>query len=166
MMKDPDRILYLESQQLRQWWIWLIVLVGPLTLLFNIMQVIRDGVASGAVIYGLILAGLLFGIGLPVFIYSICLLIEVRASGLYIRVRPLHRNWVVFNFQDICNVEAVTYRPIRDYGGWGIRYGWQGKAYNMRGDKGVMLVLNNVDNVLIGSQYHEKLGSVIGARLS
>jgi len=166
MMKDSDRILYLESQQLRQWWIWLIVLVGPLTLLFNIVQVIRDGVASGAVIYGLILAGFLFGIGLPVFIYSICLLIEVRESGLYIRVRPLHRNWVVFNFQDICNVEAVTYRPIRDYGGWGIRYGWQGKAYNMRGNKGVMLTLNNGDNVLIGSQYHEKLGSIIGACLS
>ena len=165
MVNDQDRILYFESQKLRQWWIWLIVFVGPLTLLFNIMQIIRADVAGGSDIYWLILTGLLFGIGLPVFIYSVCLFIEVRESGLYIRVRPFHRSWVVFYFQDIRNVKAVRYRPIRDYGGWGIRYGWNGKAYNMRGDKGVMLTLGDGKNLLIGSQHHEELRSVIGTCL-
>ncbi len=35
---------------------------------------------------------------------------------------------------------ARKYRPIREYGGWGIRYGWNGRAYSTSGNEGVQLV--------------------------
>jgi hypothetical protein len=61
---------------------------------------------------------------------------------------------------EIASAEAVRYRPIPEYGGWGIRFGRTGIAYSMRGDEGVQLVLRNGRRVLIGSQ---RAGELAGA---
>ena len=63
----------------------------------------------------------------------------------------------MFPFHSIQKVEAVTYSPIMEYGGWGLRYGRKGKAYNVSGNKAVFLTLCNEKNVLIGSQKHGEL---------
>ena len=59
--------------------------------------------------------------------------------------------------------EARTYRPILEYGGWGIRYtmgrGW---AYNVSGNQGVQLELASGKRILIGSQRAEELARAIG----
>ena len=73
---------------------------------------------------------------------------------------------MVFDFDSIEKAEAHSYSPLRDYGGWGIRYGGKGKAYNVSGNKGVLLMLKDGKNVLIGSQNHEGLCSAINERLS
>ena len=53
--------------------------------------------------------------------------------------------------------KAVTYNPIMDCGGWGIRwYGARGKAYNVSGNRGVKMELNNGDLILFGSQRAEE----------
>ena len=57
-----------------------------------------------------------------------------------------------FPFDEIESFKEREYRPIREYGGWGIRYGLSGKAYNVYGNKGLQLVLNNKKKILIGSQ--------------
>lgn len=68
-------------------------------------------------------------------------------------------------FDDIESASPVTYRPIRDYGGWGYRLSREGKAYNMQGDRGVQLHLKNGGRVLVGSQRPEELASAIASRL-
>ncbi len=40
------------------------------------------------------------------------------------------------SFAEIARAEAVTYRPIRDYGGWGIRGFGRRRALNTRGNAG------------------------------
>ena len=59
--------------------------------------------------------------------------------------------------------EVQTYRPIRDYGGWGIRYGRGGKAYNVSGNRGVMLELSDGQKLLIGSQKPDDLANAISS---
>jgi hypothetical protein len=54
-----------------------------------------------------------------------------------------------------------AYSPINEYGGWGIRTGARGKAFNMRGNEGVQLVLRSGQRVLIGSQRPEELAAAI-----
>ena len=68
-------------------------------------------------------------------------------------------------FDEIESAEATEYRPLRDYGGWGLRISGKGKAYNMRGDRGVQLVLKNGGRVLIGSQRDQELEAAIRAGL-
>ena len=59
--------------------------------------------------------------------------------------------------------QTRQYKPIREYGGWGIRYGRGGKAYNVSGNKAVQLVLKNGKRLLIGSQRPDKLVEAIGS---
>jgi hypothetical protein len=63
--------------------------------------------------------------------------------------------------KNVARAYARTYRPLREYGGWGIRYGFDGKAFNMRGNQGVQLVLQNGEKVLIGSQRPAELAEAI-----
>jgi hypothetical protein len=64
---------------------------------------------------------------------------------------------------EIVRWETRTYRPVLEYGGWGIRYGaGNGWAYNVSGNQGVQLELANGQRILIGSQRAKELAWAIG----
>lgn len=88
---------------------------------------------------------------------------EVREEGLFIRYRPFHRREKQIPLENMVKVEAVTYRPILEYGGWGIRSGWSGKAYNARGNRGARIEYAAGQRLLIGSQRAEELAGAIRA---
>ncbi len=72
---------------------------------------------------------------------------------------PLYRRRI--SVADIASAESVTYSPIADYGGWGIR-GWGKKvALNARGNRGVRLTLRDGRRVLVGSQRPEELAEAL-----
>ena len=58
---------------------------------------------------------------------------------------------------EVASAQAVTYRPVRDYGGWGIRGTRRRRALNTRGDKGVLLTRRDGSTLLIGSQKPREL---------
>ena len=97
--------------------------------------------------------------------WSACLITEVRDDGIYIRFIPFHRRFLGFTWDAIESAEARTYRPIMDYGGWGIRFGVRGKAYNVRGNRGLQLILGEgrSEQILIGSQRAEELAMAVEA---
>jgi hypothetical protein len=87
---------------------------------------------------------------------------EVRPDGLYVRYFPFHIHFKRFGAEDFSEYYARTYRPIREYGGWGIRCSFgKGKAYNVSGNKGVQLVFKSGKRLLIGSQRDEELEEAI-----
>tara|TARA_B100000029_G_scaffold480720_1_gene529021 strand:- start:100 stop:615 length:516 start_codon:yes stop_codon:yes gene_type:complete len=152
---------FTEKQRFRQWWVWLLVLWGPGFFIWAILQQVIMGAPIGnnpTSDLVLILLAVIFGAGLPGFIFVCGLDTEVNQHGVRIRFRPFHRRWVVFNFESIQTAEAITYSPLKDYGGWGIKYGRKGKAYNVSGNTGVLLTMKNGKCVLIGSMDHEALG--------
>jgi hypothetical protein len=109
----------------------------------------------------------------PYILISLALIIAVFATvkmetnvgeeGVHISTLYFWRRFIGFN--QIDDAEAVQYSPILDYGGWGVRISHKGKAYNMRGRRGVQLALKNGGRVLIGSQRDEELAIVIQSRL-
>jgi len=63
----------------------------------------------------------------------------------------------------VTSCRAVTYRPLAQFGGWGIRRGAGGiRAYTARGNRGVLLTLNEGRRVLIGSDAPEALVEALG----
>ncbi|MFX1355554.1 MAG: hypothetical protein ACFFGP_16490, partial [Promethearchaeota archaeon] len=72
---------------------------------------------------------------------------------------PLFRKTIPM--EKILRAEAVTYRPLRDYGGWGIRCGAKGTAYTMSGHRGVRLEVAEGTDILIGSQQPDQLAATI-----
>ncbi len=62
----------------------------------------------------------------------------------------------------IVRIEVVSYRPLMDYGGWGIRVGRDGeRVLNARGNRGVRIELTDGTRLLIGSQRPEALAVAI-----
>jgi hypothetical protein len=56
------------------------------------------------------------------------------------------------DFGEISQVEAVTYRPLASFGGWGTRWGGPGNmAYNVSGRRGVRLDLTNGKTAVVDS---------------
>ena len=167
---QPNELIYSERQRFRPQdgplliVLWLVVLTGPVFFLWALFEqiVMNSPVGNNPVNdFVLIILALIFGIGFPLFMYTISLDTQVRESGVFIRFWPFHRKWVMFGFDSIQKAEASIYSPLKDYGGWGIRYGSKGKAYNVSGNKGVLLTLKDGKNVLIGSKNHEVLCSAI-----
>jgi hypothetical protein len=73
---------------------------------------------------------------------------------------PTYRRTI--NVGSISRVEVVTYNPLKDCGGWGIRATRDGeRVLNARGDRGVRLHFADGTRLLIGSQQAEVLAAAI-----
>jgi hypothetical protein len=53
------------------------------------------------------------------------------------------------------------YNPIKEYGGWGLKWSSTNAAYNIMGNVGLQLVLQNGKKILIGTQKPEELRSFL-----
>ena len=163
--RGDSKVSFCEVQRFRETWIWALVL--PVSLFIIILfgygmvkQLILGHPWGGKPMSDTALAivgplAVLFGIGLAYLFYSMRLVTEVRSDGLYIRFFPLTHQEIPFG--DIKRCEVRTYKPIREFGGWGIRYGKGGKAYNVSGNRGVQLELLHGKRLLIGSGRPEEL---------
>jgi hypothetical protein len=155
-----------EVQHFRQFWLWALLLAGLAPVALGLYWQIGRGrrwgnhPASDATLVAVHCLVLL----LLAWFYLVKLVTEVdddeiRAQFVYMwRAKRIP-------FSQIRKAEAVTYRPIRDYGGWGIRMGPAGWAYNVSGNRGVRIDYNDGNKFLIGSQRPEELEQAIQARL-
>lgn len=61
----------------------------------------------------------------------------------------------------ITGVETHEFASLKDFGGYGIRFNSEMKAYYLRGTRGVKLTDSNGKKYLIGSDNAERLATVI-----
>ena len=159
-----------EVQHFKQLWIWAIVLGVAAIFWYALITQIFYGRPFGAnpmPNWLLLILWLLIGIGLPLLIYASHLTTEVREDGLYLRFFPFHLSFRPIAFEHIKRCRVRTYKPIREYGGWGIRYKpGGGRAFNVYGNRGVQLTMINGKKILIGSQRPEELLAAIQQKKS
>ena len=153
-------MFYREIQRFRQLLLWLfLAAVFALNAYAVVQQLVLgepfgNNPASDTV---LIIIAVVVGLGFPVFFLTLNLTTEVRTDGLYYRFFPFHLSFRRIAPEDLTKYELRTYSPLREYGGWGIRYGTKGKAYNVGGNRGVQLELSDGKRMLIGSRRPEEL---------
>jgi hypothetical protein len=105
----------------------------------------------------------LFMMGIPALLAVCHLSVEVKDDVLTVRYWPFSNRRIPLS--EIASCEVRTYRPIREYGGWGVRYSWaNGMAYNVSGNRGVQLVLRDGRHVLIGSREPDELLAALRTR--
>jgi hypothetical protein len=163
-----SHVLYREVQ--RFWRPWMSLLFAPLVAIAGIVgvglwQQAVDGIPWGnhpASNSALLVAAIvsLFGPALSFWLlYALRLTTMVDDEGIELHLWPVwHRR---LSFAEIRNAFARDYSPIVEYGGWGLRLGWKGWAYNVSGRRGVQLELTQGLPVLIGSQHPEELAAAI-----
>ena len=152
-----------EEQRIGVWWIWLAVLIPAVVMLSIFWEQIVHGRPHGShpgpdwMVWALTL---LFCLGVPLLLWILRLTVTVDDEGIHIHYYPFVRRSIPFN--EVRAFCARRYRPIREFGGWGIRSGLGKKmAYNAKGDLGVELYLDDKRSVMIGSQRHEELAAAI-----
>ena len=164
-------ILFREDQKFRQPILWIILLcvssfcIGTILWMIS-RQVIQDipfGDDAMSNTQMLVLGGIivLIDFGVLLFIAALTLQTEVTADGLFVRFKPLHRKVRQIDLDGVTAVSAVQYRPALEYGGWGIRWARNGKAYNVSGDLGVRIDYENGYHLLIGTRHPDALQQAI-----
>ena len=138
--------LFEEEQRFRQWWLWAILGGSCILTLW-----------AGSLAHSRI--PVLVNLPLLWLFYALRLETRVDAAEIRLRFFPLTRRTIPL--AEIQSCEARTYRPIGEYGGWGIRCGFSGMAYNVSGDRGVQLVLTGGKRILVGSQRADELATMI-----
>jgi hypothetical protein len=110
--------------------------------------------------------GLGFALGMALVLVVVILLLQMTTEATAGELRvwfgwlPIYRRLIPI--ESIRSVEVVTYRPIVEYGFWGIRPGPNGeRALIARGNRGVRIELTDGTKLLIGSQKPELLAAAL-----
>ena len=143
------KYLFEENQKFTQWWLWVILLSFP---------IISFGPFDENTIN---INYVLIGFFIPFLFYLFELRLKVNAEGLHFQFFPFHFKSHIIKMADIEKFKAMEYSPLKEYGGWGIKYGFKGKAYNVSGNKGVKIFLNNGTNIMFGSQKYNELAKAL-----
>lgn len=157
---------YREVQRFRQPWLWSILLLPSVVAGYVFFRQVVLGHPVGARPLPDPLARVLLpvlAVGLPGFFALLRLETRLEADRLVVHFFPLRRR--VFPLEALRSAEAVRYRPLADYGGWGIRLGAGGWAYTVSGDAGVRLTLKDGESFLLGSRMADRLAGAVQSRL-
>jgi hypothetical protein len=156
-MSDGESILFREEQRFTETWIRVLVSAIVIVSWWTFVQQIVLGRPFGTnpAPDGLVWAIFAFaGIALPLFFLLSRLVTVVTPTDLRLHFVLLKRRTIPL--ASIRRAEARDYRPIREYGGWGIRWaGKRGWACATRGHRGVLLEIEGQKPLLVGSDRPE-----------
>ena len=103
------------------------------------------------------------GLGLPAALVVLCLQVRVDDAFLSVRFRPFRETWIPA--ERIVSATSLTYRPLLDCLGWGIKVYRGGRAYTVAGRRGVHVHYRDADDrpktMLIGSRRPDELAAAI-----
>lgn len=154
------RYMIVEKKKFKNIWIWLIVIILNCFVIFGIVKQIFFNIPFGenpAPNFILIL-GLLSTFSLFLMLIFVYLKIIIDDDSITIIFFPFIKKNILFD--EIKKIEIIKYSPLKDYGGWGIRYGNKGVAYSIGGNLGLSITLLSNKNILIGINNKNKYKSL------
>lgn len=157
-------IIFEENQRINQFWLWLLMVsLAGFSFYAFISQIVLGKKVGNSPMSDpmLILSVLLSGVLLPIFFFVTELRTRVTEDGLYVKYFPIHRKWLFFSTVESESFKKTRYRPILEYGGWGIRIRFNKKAYSISGNMGMKLTLPNGKSLLVGTQKPDEFESAI-----
>lgn len=146
-----------EVQRFRQWYLWagLIIVNGlvAISIYFAFFENDTSQDLQGQI--ALLTTGLITLLATSL-VLAMRLETRIDRNGLHYKFFPIHRKFRKAPIADGTTVSVVTYHPIREFGGWGIR-GWGAKrALNISGNQGMRITSNDGRELLIGTQKPEE----------
>ncbi len=156
------KVYFKEEQRFNQWWIKLImiiVVIGALVPVYYeaIVQfttgkpVGKNPMSNeGLLVFTFVVTLVIIGATSMIFFLKMTTIID--ESGIHIVFKPFIRHLTI-KPGEISNWEVRKYNPVKEYGGWGYRFGRKsGTAYNVSGNIGLQLYLKKGRKILIGTQ--------------
>lgn len=158
-------ILFSEKQRFTQWWIWLILIgINGMFVYALITQVFYDiqfgdNPMSDTGLWISFTISVLF----TFFMFNLRLETIIRKEGIYVRFFPIHFKAKFISWEKVKSVNVRQYSPMKEYGGWGIKYSrlGNGRAFSVSGKSGLQLEFRDGEKLLIGTEKGEVLMTVL-----
>lgn len=150
---------YQEKQRFNQW--WLILLMGGVSAMVYYGSVSQwiTGIPFGD--KPLSDMGLLFPVALITVVnlgmFAGGLTTRIDENGIAVRFTPFIWKEKKYVWSDLAEVKVREYRPLAEYGGWGVRGFGKNRALNVSGSFGLQLVMKDGAKMLIGTQKPQEL---------
>ncbi|MFA6989027.1 MAG: DUF6141 family protein [Candidatus Gastranaerophilaceae bacterium] len=162
-INENEILFYEEQKPARKWLICVILFYSVFITYLTYEQVFLKKMVFDLPFSNKIwlLLWFFFALVLPVLFFLSKMKTEVRQNGIYIKYFPFYLNFVKISPEDIQSFESVIYNPLKDYGGWGLRYGVKGNAISAYGNKGINIKITYARDMLIGTQKPDELFNAI-----
>lgn len=152
-------VFFTEKQRFSQWWIWTIMFLASV---IPVWQVYYEITNNGKEIYtptsyfGLVVVFLLI-----ILLLSTKLETCISKEGINVRFIPFIWRQKTYRWDNLENVYIRDYKPIGEFGGWGVRGFRNNRALNISGNKGLQLVFKDGNRLLIGTQKANEIERVL-----
>jgi len=158
-----NEILFTEKQRFHQWWLWLILLGINGFLLFGVFKQVVGGQQFGDKPMNDVSLLIVTGIVIIITILLISFRLEtiIKKDGIYVRFFPFYLKFEHYTWEELTKSFIRQYSPLAEYGGWGLRMGFKGEAFNVSGNKGLQLEFKSKRKLLIGTRKPEELIAVL-----
>jgi hypothetical protein len=151
----PAVVVFREEQYF-DWRVYTVIALGSV---ITALGLVHGRAWSIELLVGLVL-GLSLVMVMVFFLLQMTTEVIPTDVGVWFGWLPTYRR--IVPIAAIRKIEVVTFRPIADYGFWGIRRGRDGERVLIaRGNRGVRLELQDGSKLLIGSQRPEALATAL-----
>ena len=99
------------------------------------------------------------GWGLRMVLGGLTVLVQETRIVMHLGTVRLVRRMVPLD--SIVSLKSVRYRPLMEFGGWGVRGAGKKKAWTARGDRAVVLSLEEDRRLYVGSDHPQRLEAAI-----
>lgn len=115
-----NEILFSETQQFRQWWLWLILLSINGLFIFGVFKQVIDGKQFGEnpVSNTGLLGVTSFTLFLTLLFMNCRLDTKIKNDGIYVRFFPFHIKFKHYSWDTLTKSFIRKYSPLAEYGGW------------------------------------------------
>lgn len=147
--------VFTERQKFNSLWGYLLFLLVAAA---NYFYMVTVGQGDNGVIYATLLTALAV-----LFIFEFSKLdTTITKQGISYKFWPYQRKESTLAWEEIQSIEIKEYKPIKDYGGWGVRMGFKkGRAFNTKGNFGMLIHLKDGKDIMIGTQRYKDLYTAI-----
>jgi hypothetical protein len=161
-----EKVLFKESQQFRQWWQIVFILIATVPSMVMCLYALFQQMVMGKTVgnspapNGVMIAVFLGLCVLLWILFSLKLEVWIDQQGIHYRFFPMIPKSKLISKEEILRFEIRKYKPFLEYGGYGIRKGlWNkwGKAYSVEGNTGLQLYLKNGKKVLFGTHLPQSM---------
>lgn len=157
------KALFRESQSFKQWWFWVLISLFAIFAIVSFVLQIVFGVKIGnnpISDMGLAITTS-FVLLLVLFFTSLRLDTRMDRYGIHVRFYPISRNFKLYRWSEMHSVTVREYHPLKEYGGWGIRFGKNGKVLSISGKQGIQIEMKDGVRLLIGTHKSQEAQKVI-----
>lgn len=95
--------------------------------------------------------------GVFVLFYFMKLEYKITEQKVEYRYSPFHLKWRSIDRSEVDKISFVKYSALTEYGGWGIKYGRNGVAYNVSGNYGIFVELKSGKTMMLGTVKYKEL---------